>query len=375
MKSSNQIFFAMYFLFSISVLSQFQVTTKFDGKQLALNPVWTRVADVYGEAGSIESAEFSKDGRYIVSGSKFDNTVIMWRTSDGFEMWRQTLPQEIERVAWSPDGKYVASCSEDFLVRVFKAEDGELVMELRHEQGIDALDWSHNGRWLASGEEYHDDEDGVRRGYLTLFNMPEGTVHKRYDFGTTMNEVDFTLDDKYILAAGHGAQVKVFKLPELELVKEFVGDPKHHFITARFSPDQKLIAAGDKDGNYWIWDFETGKLKEKFDRSGHKVEVVNWSPDGKYLATAGNDPFIRFFRTEDILSGNRIYTALQVHAGDQAEYIDFNTDGSMLVSAHQDGCIRLWIVMSEDPTVNERRHKWVRKQQDEMNAEKNKTKK
>ena len=83
----------------------------------------------------------------------------------------------------------------------------------------------------------------------------------------------------------------------------------------------KLIACGDKAGNYFIWNYETSKLEKKFNRSGHKVEIVDWTPDGKYLATAGNDPFIRFFRTKDILSKHRIYTALQVHAGDQAEYL------------------------------------------------------
>lgn len=67
-----------------------------------------------------------------------------------------------------------------------------------------------------------------------------------------MNKFDFPLDDEFILAVRHQAQLKVFKLPELELIKEFTGDPKHHFITARFSLDKKLIVAGDNDGNYWI---------------------------------------------------------------------------------------------------------------------------
>lgn len=60
-----------------------------------------------GEPGSVESAEFSPDGKYIVSGTKYDNSVIMWRTSDGNELWRQYAKQEIERVGWSSDGKYV----------------------------------------------------------------------------------------------------------------------------------------------------------------------------------------------------------------------------------------------------------------------------
>jgi len=359
-------------VFAVPAISQFQVQTKWDGKQLALNPVWSRVADIYGENGSVESVEFSKDGRFIVSGSKFDNTVIMWRTSDGFEMWRQTLPQEIERVAWSPDGKMVAACSEDFFVRVFDAKTGQLLQEIEHHQGIDGLAWSHDGQFLASGEERSQDKNGQQQAFLTLFKMPEGKVWKQANFGETINEIDFSFDDQYVLAAGHWGKLNVYTVPDLVLAKEFRGDPKVHFVTARFSPDLKLIAAGDGQGNYYIWEFESGKLVTKFDRSGHKVEIVNWTPDGKYLATAGQDPFIRFFRTEDILAGHRIYTALQVHAGDQAEYLDFNADGSMMVSAHQDGVIRLWIFMSEDPTVNARRHRWVKEQQEKAAREREK---
>ena len=60
--------------------------------QLRLEPVWTRVADALGEPGSVESAEFSPNGKCIVSGTKFDYSVVMWRTSDGTELWRAYHP-------------------------------------------------------------------------------------------------------------------------------------------------------------------------------------------------------------------------------------------------------------------------------------------
>ena len=44
-------------------------------------------------------------------------------------------------------------------------------------------------------------------------------------------------------------------------------------------------------------------------------------------------------------------------------YIDFNADGSFLPSAHQNGLIKLWVWMGEDPALNEKRHEWVKTQQ------------
>ena len=356
-----------------AAVGQAQVVPRQDTKALALNPVWTRLADVYGEQGSIESVEFSPDGYRLVSGSKFDNTVIMWRTSDGAELWRQTLPQEIERVAWSPDGQFVASCSEDFMVRVFDAADGTLVKELPHTEGIDGLAWSHGGRWLASGEEHSLNAAGQKQGLLRLFDMPAGTLAKSADFGGTINSVAFTRDDAYVMAAGHDGTVKVWRTEDMQLAFTYMVQPgvvlgekkSYHFISARFHPDEDKLVVGDNHGYMHVVAFPSGKLLKRFNRSGHKIEIVEWTPDGQYLVTAGNDPFIRFFRTEDILSGNRIYTALQVHAGDQAEYLHFSTNGSLMASAHQDGAIRLWIFMSEDPTVNARRHQAVKRQQAE----------
>ncbi|MEM1127886.1 MAG: hypothetical protein AAGI71_14630 [Bacteroidota bacterium] len=343
--------------------AQAQVQARWDGKQLALNPVWTRVADVFGEAGSVESVEFSPDSRFLASGTKFDNTVIIWRTSDGTEVWRQTLPQEIERVGWSPNGEFVASVSEDFMARVFRAEDGTLVHELPHDSGIDGLAWSHNGRFMATGAEWTEDADG-RHGYLRLYAMPGATLAQTLDLGDTINSIDFSSDDTFVLGAGHGA-VAVWRLEDGTEVQRLTNsiDPSIHFISARFSPDDQLLVAGDNDGNVHLWDWETGELLRVFDRSGHKIEIVEWTPDGQYLATAGNDPFIRLFRTADMLGEDRIYTALQVFAGDQAEYLHFNALGSLMASAHQDGLIRLWVFMSEDPTVNARRHEMVKAQQ------------
>ena len=48
---------------------------------------------------------------------------------------------------------------------------------------------------------------------------------------------------------------------------------------------------------------------------------------------------------------------------DNLEYMDFNATGTLFTSAHQDGTVQLWTFMSDDPTINSRRHEAIKKQQ------------
>ena len=336
--------------------------------QLRVEPVWSRVADALGEPGSVESAEFSRDGRFIVSGSKYDNAVIMWRTSDGAELWRQYTEQEIERVAWSSDGNYVAAGSEDYLVTVYHAVTGEVIRELEHNKGIDGLIWSNHSKLLVSGEEKTVLEDGSTKGFLRVFDMPSGKVVATMDFGNTVNEVFFSEDDRYLLAVGHG-NVKVYDTSDWSLVQTL--NPGYYvtFTSGNFSPDSKyVVAVGQAEGargNIYLWDWKEGKLLRRFNHTGKKIESITWHPSGEYLVHAGHDPHIFVYRLKEVLKYKQddIPLAHKVWASDNAEYIDFNRDGSFLVSAHQNGLIKLWVWMGEDPALNTNRHSWIKEQQ------------
>ena len=336
--------------------------------QLRLEPVWARVADAQGELGSVESVEFSSDSKYMVSGTKYDNSVIMWRTSDGREMWRKYAQEEVERVGWSSDGKYVAACSEDYLVTVYHAMSGEVHKVLNHGKAIDGLTWSNNGLLLATGEERTELPDGSTEGWIRIFDMATGDEIKRFNHGNTVNELFFTQDDKYLLAVGHGA-VKIFRTEDWSLVQTLKNDYYTIFTSGVFSPDGKYVFAvgqgGTSRGNCYLWEWETGKLLKMFNQTGKKIESVSWHPNGQYIAYAGHDPYIYVYRVSDILrfGNDEIPVAHKVWASDHAEYIDFNSDGSYLCSAHQNGLIKLWVWMGEDSAINSKRHEWVREQQ------------
>ncbi len=353
-----------------AILSALLVASQaFAGGELGLNHVWSRLADVYGELGSVESAEFSPDSNYIVVGTKFDFTVRLFRTSDGHEMWVRKLPDEIERVAFTRDGKYVAAVSEDFMMRVIDVESSDVVFEYEHENGIDGLAASNDGRFMVSGQEH---VDGIGPG--RVFDTTTWNIIDTVEHPGTLNEIDFSPDDKYMATVGDRS-TRIWRVSDWSLHQEIkideapiFGDLKHIYINCKFSPDGKILAVGGTHGFVYPFDVESGELLRRFNKSGQKTETVEWTKDGGYLLVAGHGTTIDFYRTGQLLDeeieNDGLPQALRVIVSDALEYMEFNETGTLLTTAHQDGTVQLWTFMSDDPTINARRHREIRQQQD-----------
>ena len=172
----------LLFILFFFALSETLIAQEYLDYQLRLEPVWSRVADALGEPGSVESVEFFPDGKYLVSGTKYDNAVVMWRTSDGAELWRQYTEREVERVGWSADGKYVAGGSEDYLVTVYDSKSGEIIKKIKQKRAIDGLTWSHKGNLLVVGEEKTELKDGNTEGYIRMYEFSLRQRGKSHQF-------------------------------------------------------------------------------------------------------------------------------------------------------------------------------------------------
>lgn len=345
------------------------------GGTLGLNHVWSRIADLNGELGSVESAEFSPDGQHIVAGTKFDYTVRVFRVADGHQVMFRQLAQEIERVAWTMDGRYVASVSEDGLLQVFDAmAGGDPVFTYEHENGIDGLAASPDGRFLATGRER---VDGI--GVIRIFSTTDWSLIEEIEHPGTVNEIDFSADGRMMASVGDRAariyavdgwrQMHDWDLPREEPLLS--GD--HIYINTKFSPDGRHLAIGGTHGFVYLYDTANGELVRRFNKTGQKTETVEWTKDGRYLLVAGHGTTIDFYSAEQLLDktidNDSLPYALRAPVSDALEYMHFNRQGTMLTTAHQDGTVQLWTFMSDDPTINERRHREVRAIQDRAAAQ------
>jgi len=101
----------------------------------------------------INSVAFSRDGKWVVSGSD-DNTVRVWETNTGTEISRMTHDGPVTSVAISPDSKWVVSGSKDGTARVWEVAAGTEVSRLTtHHGSVNSVAFSPDSKLVVSGSD------------------------------------------------------------------------------------------------------------------------------------------------------------------------------------------------------------------------------
>jgi WD40 repeat protein len=238
-------------------------------------------AELKGHTALIYSLAFSPDGKLLATAS-FDNTIKLWDSQAGYKEVRTLTGHAgpVYCVAFHPDGKTLASSSTDQTIRIWNVADGKQVRELKGHGGIvDSIAFSPDGKLLASGSA----DKTVR-----LWNPADGKEVKNLGaHGNSVYSVTFSPDGKLLASAGADALVKIWEVAGQKELKPLKGHDGP-VTGAVFTPDNaSVISIGLMDRCLRIWSVSTGMETKKLGPTADDLYGIAWSRDGKMLATSG----------------------------------------------------------------------------------------
>ncbi len=282
-----------------------------------------------GHTDRVISVAFSPDGKRLASAG-WDQAAKVWDAASGQEMLTlkgHTKP--VTSVAFSPDGKRLASASHDRTVMVWDTMSGQETLTLQgHTNMVTSVAFSADGKRLASSSN-----DGTVKVWDATSGQETLTLKGHTDRVTSLA---FSADGKRLASAGRDNTVKVWDAMTGQETLTLKGHTDWVKSVA-FRADGKRLASASDDWTLKVWDATSGQ--ETLTLKGHTRRVfgVAFSPDGKRLASASEDQTVKVW---DATSGQETLT-LKGHTG-QVESVAFSPDGKRLASASFDKTVKVW---------------------------------
>jgi WD40 repeat protein len=283
-----------------------------------------------GHKGNVNAIEFSKDGKYLLSGGH-DGTVRFWNVNNNFEL-EKTIPvsdASVTNIDFSSTGTELSVCTfRSFSIYDYPAFKLISKNKKAHTTFVKCANFSNLGDLIITSS--------WRDNSLIMWKTSGLKMEKVFSETEWTDKAIFLSDDRDVVSVNHANTIKLWDTKSGNLISTLAGHTDWVYDVFK-TKEGKYLVSGSLDKTIKVWDLYTGKLIRSINAHSDGITSLCLSGDGKYFASGGMDKTIKIWQIDTF---NEI--ALLVGHENCILSVAFSPDGKYLATSSSDQTIKIW---------------------------------
>jgi serine/threonine protein kinase len=243
-----------------------------------------------GHRQAVTAVAYSPDGRWLASGS-WDGTIRLWSLEnlDAEPMICQDATNPITDIAWSPDSTLLASGGRDRTVKLWRVDNSQLLQTFsEHQAEIRSVTMSDDGNYLASADA---------NGQVKLWQLSNREFLRTLSgHNGAISAIAFVPQPLRLISASWDMSLSI-RNPDTGGILRTLRGHLLPISAIAVHADSHLLATGSQDKTVSLWNYDTGEKMAGLDHEDGIVALA-FSTDGKALAVATHSGTIRLWRPD-----------------------------------------------------------------------------